>query len=230
MRPVLAKYPFARNASSEVSLEDLGSLFLPGTGAIWKYQQDSLGEYVVRQENRWVQKPEVQKPRISEGVLELLNRSQLLTGALYPAGSGQSTLSYSLRPAENSIPDQISLEFNFDGKTASFAKGNVLRKEFQWPPFSRASSRAVAKVITPGFSFPFASGTGIWGVFRVFADAEPRALNDKNIEWKYNRVAGGQPAPMDPPVRMQFVDFPGGVDLFNPALWGRFQCPGRATQ
>lgn len=230
MRPTLAKYPFTRTATAEASLEDMASLFTPGSGAIWKYQQDSLGEYVVRQENRWVQKPEAQKPRISDGVLDLLNRAQLLSSALYPAGSGQSTLAYSLRPAENSIPDQISLEFNFDGRTASFAKGNVLRKEFQWPPAARASSRAVAKVITPSFSFPFASGSGIWGVFRVFADAEPRALNDKNIEWKYNRVAGGQQAPMDPPVRMQFVDFPGGVDLFNPALWGRFQCPGRATQ
>lgn len=229
MMPVLSKYPFNREAKAEATLQDISNLFAPGSGAVWKYQQDSLAEFVVHQDNRWIRKPDVPKPRISDGVLEMLNRSQQVSSAFYGAGSSQLSLQYTLRPVPGTLPDQISLEFNFDGRAAAYSKGSALQKNFQWPPAAGSSHRAVANIVTGGFTYPFASGIGIWGVFRVFGDAEPRALGEKNVEWKYNRVAGGQPAPMNPPVRMQFVDFPGGIDLFNPAFFGGLQCPGRAV-
>jgi type VI protein secretion system component VasK len=230
MRPVLAKYPLSRGSSIDASLAELASLFAPQTGAVWKYHQESLAEFVVREGSRWVQKADVPKPRVSQAVLDMLNRSQQISNALYGAGAGQLSLHYTMRPVSGSLPDQNSLEFNFDGRVTTFSKGNAFQRSFTWPPSAGSGHRAQAKVVMPTFSAPFASGAGIWGVFRIFADAEPRALNEPNVEWKYSRVAGGEMAPMDPPVRMQFVEFPGGVDLFNPHFFGSLGCPSKAVQ
>lgn len=226
MRPVLIKYPFARNATSEASLDEVARLFAPGLGAVWKYEQDSLAEFVVRQQDGWARKPDVQKPKVSQAVIDFLNRSQQIRD-LYGAGTSRLNLQYTLGTSSVSL-DQRSLEFNFDGGPVTYSKDQVLRKTFHWPP--PTGHRAVARIVTSGGSYGFAGGDGIWGVFRVFADAETRQLNDKHVEWKYNRGAGGQKTPMDPPVRMEFKDLPGGKDLFNPEFFGGLQCPGRAVQ
>lgn len=230
MRPVLQKYPFNRGSEAGASLEELAGLLAPEKGAIWKYQQESLGEFVVRQEGKWVRKPDGAKPRISDEVLNLLNRAQQISGALHSGGSALPRLRYSLRPL-GSLPDQTSFEFNFDGRPVTFSPGNSLQREFQWPSPAGISQEATAHVSIAGQRFPFARGAGLWGVFRVFQDAEPRPLGGKDVEWRRVRVAGGQTADLNPPVRMQFVDLPAGsLDLFNPLFFGGLGCPSRAAQ
>jgi hypothetical protein len=34
---------------------------------------------------------------------------------------------------------------------------------------------------------------------------------------------------INPPARVEFVEFPGGVDLFNPKFFETLTCPGRAV-
>jgi hypothetical protein len=61
-------------------------------------------------------------------------------------------------------------------------------------------------------------------------DAEPRPLSGKLVEWKYLRGGDGRLEPIQPPVRLEVVEFPGGIDVFNPSFFGSLECPARAVQ
>ena len=82
----------------------------------------------------------------------------------------------------------------------------------------------------PANNVPFASRGGLWGIFKMMGDAEPRALNDKLVIWKNLRGGDGRLEPIEPPVRVDIVEFPGGVDLFNPKSFQGYQCPAIAVQ
>ena len=76
-----------------------------------------------------------------------------------------------------------------------------------------------------------ASRDGIWGIFRIIGDAEPRAPGGRIVEWKYSGGGKGHLQPIYPaPVEMEIVDFPGGVDVFNPQFYQGLKCPTRAVQ
>jgi type VI protein secretion system component VasK len=100
---------------------------------------------------------------------------------------------------------------------------------FNWPAAPGSKSGAVARRISTDFgAMAFESRSGIWGVFRLFADADPRELNDKTVQWRYSSV--GQKEPMQYPVQLEIVDFPGGQDVFNPKFWETLRCPSAAVQ
>jgi hypothetical protein len=64
----------------------------------------------------------------------------------------------------------------------------------------------------------------------MMGDAEARDLNDKLVIWKYLRGGDGRVEPLDPPVRVEIVEFPGGVDLFNRQFFQGYQCPAAGVQ
>jgi hypothetical protein len=65
----------------------------------------------------------------------------------------------------------------------------------------------------------------------MMSEAEPRLLKSNIVEWKYSRGSAGVPQPITPaPVRFEFVDFPSGIDVFNPKFLNGLQCPVKAVQ
>lgn len=231
VRKVLVKYPFSSNASQEATLDEVAGLYSPARGAIWGYQKESLGELVVKQGARWLQKPEVPKPRVSNEVLTFLNRSQEFADAIFPGGGAQPKLTYSLRPLPASVQNRTVI-FGFDGVTASFSRDSLLQRDFVWPAPAGKRPGAEASISIPGGgSIGFAKSSGQWGVFRIFAGAETRSLGAKLVEWKWVTGAGQERSPIDPPVQMEFVQWPGGQDLFNPAFFRTLACPvGKAAE
>ena len=230
LRRVGGKFPFSQNASQEASLDEVATLFAPAKGAIWQYQQESLGQFVVREGSRWVEKPD-SKPKLAPEILGFLNRSQEITDALFPAGAAQPRLRYSLRPVAGTV-DNRDIIFDFDGTHAVFSQSSILQKDFFWPAPPGAAAGAKADIQITENSLPFARRSGLWGVFHVFMEAEPRAIGAKQVEWKRVRGAGGEISDVKPPVRMEFVQFPNGIDLFNPSFFRGLACPngGRAVQ
>ncbi len=78
---------------------------------------------------------------------------------------------------------------------------------------------------------PIASRGGIWGIFRILGDAEPRDLNAKLVEWKYTSGGVGRREPIDPaPVQLEIVIFRADQDVFNPRFWEGLRCPAQAVQ
>jgi hypothetical protein len=53
-------------------------------------------------------------------------------------------------------------------------------------------------------------------------------MKEKIVEWTKGGV--GRLEPIQPPVRLEIAEFPGGVDVFNPKFFEGLRCPARAVQ
>src|SRR5206468_9750074 len=107
-----------------------------------------------------------------------------------------------------------------------------LQKQFTWPSAPGSTDvGAVVRLKAGGLTFPVASRGGMWGIFKAMADAEPRPLGSRIVEWKYVRGGDGRREAIQPaPVRVEIVEFPGGADVFNPKFFEGLQCPTTAVQ
>jgi hypothetical protein len=50
------------------------------------------------------------------------------------------------------------------------------------------------------------------------------------VEWRWVRGAGEELSAITPPVRMEFVQFPNGIDLFNPGFSAASHAPAAAER
>ena len=223
--PVLNKYPFNPAATPEATLIEVSNVFGPVGGVVWKYQQASLGELTVRTPAHWDQRPDVPKPRVAPDMLEFLTRAQQLTDVFFPGGSQQPRLQYSLRP----VPRQdVGIKLDIDG-TIMNSKESSLQKPFDWPSRAGAAPGASGvELIGEHGEVGFGKHSGIWGVFRLFGYADERPLNAPVVVWSKVYGTRGEAQPLTPPAKVEFVQFPGGVDLFNPRFFAPLKCPERA--
>ncbi len=226
LAPTLRKYPFNAQGSTDASLEEIAKAFAPKKGRVWQYQQ-ALGELVVRQGPDWIAGPP--KPQATQGLLTFFNHAQKITDAFFAPNNttSQPRLTYSLRPAAGqSQPIHLVL----DGKDMNSAVSK-LRTVFEWPAPPGAIAGATAEQGSSDFPRPFGQYDGIWGVFRFFQYADKRGLEEKRVQWSEVRGRGGaSPQRLSPPAAVDFVDFPGGVDLFNPKFFETLRCPSQAVQ
>jgi type VI secretion system protein ImpL len=229
IRPTLRKYPF-QSSEADATLEEVAAAFAPSVGAIWKFQAQYLGDWTVKDGNRWKEKDPGKKPQVTPEMLNFLNRAQTLSDVFYPSGSSQPQLTYTLRPKLDPSFKDATLELDVDGQPHLWTSS--LQKQFVWPAPPGSRNIEVKGIIRTGsLSFPFTSRGGIWAIFRVMSDGEPRALSSRVVEWKHIRGGGGRMEEIQPaPVRLEFVEFPGGVDLFNPKFFNDLQCPIKALQ
>ena len=229
LRNTFRKYPFQASSPEDASLEELSARFAPASGEIWKFQAQSLGELTIKDGSQWKAKDPAPKPQVTPEMLAFLNRAQLIVAAFYPAGATQPRLAYTLRPKlDSSFKDSI-LEVEVDGQFHQWT--SVLQKQFTWPAAPGTKNGALARIRTGSVTYAFASRGGVWGIFRIMGDAEPRTSSAALVEWKYTRLGDGRLDPIQPaPVRMEFAEFPGGVDVFNPQFFAGLQCPVRAVQ
>jgi len=222
------KYPF-RTSMEDVSLAELSGRFGPASGDIWKFRAESLGELTVKEGSQWKAKDSAQKTQLTPEMLTFLNRAQAITTAFFPAGSSQPQLTYTLRPRLDNAFKDTTLEVVIDGQTHQWT--SVLQKQFTWPAAAGARSGALARLRTGNTAYAFDSREGLWGIFRMMADAEPRPLSSTLVEWKYVRLGDKTVDEIQPrPVRVEFAEFPAGIDVFNPLFFSGLQCPARAVQ
>jgi type VI secretion system protein ImpL len=230
IRGVLRKYPFSSRSAEDASMEEFAELLAPGTGEIWKFQASALAELVAYEGGQWKASPAA-KAKPTPELIDFLNRAQMLSNAFFSGASKTPRLTYSLRPRFDGSAENLAIELEIDGKSVAFTKQSQLQRQFVWPAGAGVKAGAVGRVkVGPSFAYPFASRGGLWGVFRIFGDAEPRPAGEKTAQWKYARGSDGRREPIEPPVRLDIVEFPGGVDLFNPSVFEGLRCPVKAVQ
>jgi type VI protein secretion system component VasK len=229
LRSTTHKYPF-QPSGQDVSLGELASVFSPTSGSIWKFQAQSLGELTIKDGSLWKTKDPAKKPQVTQELLFFLNRAQSIADVFYPGGATQPQLTYTLRPKLDPSFKDATLELDVDGRAYQWTTS--LQKQFTWPaPPGSQELGAVVRVRTGVLTIPVASRGGLWGIFRVMDDAEPRSLNSRIVEWKNLRGGDGRLEPIQPaPVRVEIVEFPGGRDLFNLLFFNDLQCPAVAVQ
>jgi type VI secretion system protein ImpL len=208
-----SKYPFSRGLNAaDASMEEVGRLFSPATGLL---AQPWLSAIAVRNGARWEARPDA-KVRPSKELVELLNRAQEFAG-LFPPGAQQPQVEYDLRPTAG---QKIKIRLEIDGSTMA----SSLQQRFAWP--ARSGARQGAGLWANDIGVDQASG--YWGVFKVFSSAEPRAMGAKEVVW--TKSGRGEVQLLLTPVRVEFVSFPGGVDLFNPKFFEGLRCPARLVE
>jgi type VI secretion system protein ImpL len=227
LRPLLQKYPFNPNGQ-DLALKDFSDYFAPQEGKLWKFQAGSLAELAVHEGTGWKANP-AGKIKPSQELLDFLNRSQDITKAFYSDGGAAPRLVYSVRPKMDPNSDQV-IRLRIDGQEREFSAASQLRQRFVWPASPGAPAGAVGRTGTRTSSAGFSSHEGGWAVFKFFGDAETRPARNRLIEWKKGRGPSGNFEPIEPPVRLEVVDFPGDVDVFNPSFLSGYGCPKKATQ
>jgi type VI secretion system protein ImpL len=226
MRPIFSKYPFSPQSQVDATLTEIGTGFAPTGGLVSKYIQTSGSDLAVRTPQGWQPNPTLQGMKVAPELLSFLDRAQQLTGVLFAeSGMMQPKLKYVLR----AVPGQgIAIRVALDGD--EFNSRSPLQKTFYWPAPPGAKAGADGTVEAGAFSTGFGKFDGIWGVFRLFQNADERPFGTKVVTWSEIRGRGGAAAQkLSPPAKIEMVEFPGGVDLFNPKFFEALQCPTRAV-
>jgi type VI protein secretion system component VasK len=230
MGPILAKYPFNFNAKTDAdaSLNDVEHAFAPVSGLVWKYVQKSASDLVVLNKDQvWVEvAPPLPGLKVDPGLLVFLTAAQGMKKAFFNESGGIQQLHYTLRKVGNQT---VGVRFSLDGQ--ELGPDEVLQKPFRWPAGPGATAGAEGNEVVAGVAnYGFGKFTDLWGVFRLFQNADPRPLLQKEVKWSYSRGEGGAARQqMNPPPKIEVVDFPGGVDLFNPQFFEELSCPQKAV-
>lgn len=229
IKGTLRKFPFQSKAVEDTTLDEFSNAFAPTTGAIWRFSAGALAEYAVKEGSQWKSKDPAKKPQITPEMLEFLGKAQSITDAFFATGAPQPRLNFALRP--NLIPEFGESRFELEINGTSYLWTDALQKPFTWPFAPNAANSGAVARIKATVTYAFDSHRGPWGLFRIFADAEPRPLLGKTVEWKYSLLTDGSKDPILPgPVKIDIAQFPGGADVFNPRFYDGLQCPVRAVQ
>ncbi|HEY6345544.1 MAG TPA: type VI secretion protein IcmF/TssM N-terminal domain-containing protein [Bryobacteraceae bacterium] len=231
MKPVFSRYPFnsAAPTNSEVSLEDLQNWFAPNSGRVWKYAREKAADLVVPHEGKWEPNLSAQGIKATQELLAFLNGAQKLANAFFAKDPAKPRLTYSLRRT----PEQaIAIRLTLDGTKLDSAETS-LEKQFTWPAQSVQERGAEAiRILGPGATDGFGSYGALWGTFRLFRLADDRSLGEKKVRWSHHQGdAKARSQEFSPPATVEFVEFPAGQDVFNPAFFDGLQrCPTKAAE
>jgi type VI secretion system protein ImpL len=225
--PLEHKFPFNPQSDADATADEVATVFAPPSGALFLFEQQ-LGTAVVRQGRYWIQNPQAPEPRLSPELLSFLNSMTAISEALFPNGSPQMRMRYGLRPQPRAGVESIALEI--DGEKLTVAAGQSQARLFDWPGPNGAQQVLIR--VKAGANIPFASYEGMWGMFRVLADADPRAPGSRTIELSKVRRGHGRPESVldqnDRPiqVKLEITELPAGIDVFD-ANFFRLRCPSR---
>jgi type VI secretion system protein ImpL len=227
LKPILVKYPFnPKDQSDGATTTDIIKGFAPKEGLVWKYAQQSGAELLVHPEKQeWQPNPNLQGMKVEPALPAFLNRVQQLTNAFFAADGLQPKFRYVLRPVHGQT---VVVRLVLDGTEIS--SESSLQKTFFWPAPVGATPGAQGRVEAGGLSTGFGSFPSVWGVFRLFQNADERGSNVPQVKWSQNRGLGGaDPQELNPPAKVEILEFPSGVDLFNPKFFEALKCPPKAV-
>jgi type VI secretion system protein ImpL len=221
MAPMLAKFPFAPDATADATLAEIAAALAPGSGALWTFQQDLLGGVLEKQGARWVPAPNA-PVALSQQFVEFFNRAAQASAGLFPAGA---TEPHVVVEAHATPTGQAPLVVLVQGtKEARFDK-NSPPQQFVWPS---ATGRNAALYVESGQLLGvirgakrkyLARGAGDWALFRVVAQAAKS--EGAHAEW-VDKDAGT--------VAVDFTFENGGVPVLARGWLGRMTCTPQVTK
>jgi len=159
------RYPFADGAAEEVSLAEFSDFFRPTAGALWKFYDKNLTEYLERTGNTFALKPTVEPGSFRPDFLRCLNQAAEITDALYGTAP-EPLVSFGLRM--HSVGAQVSeITFRVDGQATVYRNEPERWVGAQWP--GKGTPRAASiQVKGAGFTDETAR-SGDFGFFRLLA-------------------------------------------------------------
>jgi type VI secretion system protein ImpL len=182
------KFPFDATSTTDATLDDLNSVFQPGTGA---YSQFSTSPDVSKAYNHtgrtWAAKPEFQA-NFSQPFLFTLNTLGEVEDELYGGGSPNPHIDLTLTVDGTG---KIPFELDVDGHTIKFTPGKPAPSlKLVWPPITNAPAHLIFKSGAKGGSMP-AQFAGLWGLFHLLQAADDQSgtvFTFRNVQFAHSLI------------------------------------------
>ncbi len=224
------KFPFDPQSATDASLDEFSAVLAPQNSAYSMLLQ-ALGKSVVKQGKLWVSPPDADT-QLTQEFLQFLNRIAAISDAFFPAdANGQPKMRYALKIEPN--PNTQGITLIADGETASATKTASTAKQFGWPGASQQEAHLRVNV---GASVPYGDYSGLWAIFRLLSNADPRPPGSRTAVLSTVRGQGAsQAAPVldasgnSIVVKIDITDPPNGVDVFAPGFFS-LRCPAKVAQ
>jgi type VI secretion system protein ImpL len=166
--PLLAKYPFNRNAPTEATVAEVNAVFRKPDGAFWTFYKANLQKLVSRQGGEYVAAPGAGL-HVRAAFIAFMNKMADVSNALYSGGSDDPQFAYVLTPEPAEGIQQLGLAL--DGQTLSYSGGAATPKQFTWK--GSTSHQATASVrFGSSPDLVWSSSQGPWAIFHLFDKAD----------------------------------------------------------
>ncbi len=224
-RPVLNKFPFNPNATSEASLADVNALFRKPDGMLWTFFEQKLQKVLVRQGAQFVPNPS-SKVNLNPAFLAFFNSAAAFGETLYADGSQDPHFSYSLKPETTEGVQMVTLRV--DGQTLTHTAGAAAAfKKFTWQ--GSGTHEAQLNVRFGNTELQFASGEGLWAAFHLFQKANQSTPTGAGqlLEWitSSGKVSEAIKLPSGRPLTVRLdLDLGAAPPLFQRGYLSRMTC------
>jgi type VI protein secretion system component VasK len=224
IRPLMAKYPFQAKASTKATLAEVGGIFQPATGALWRLYQENLTEILVQQGDSFV--PGGAGPvAVTSGYQNYFRRMAAVSAALYASGSQQPNLSFSLSPLPSDGVEGITLTIN--GNTVSSGGAKNQPWQFAWPGAGPHEARLSVK-LAGGSELAYFNFTGLWSIFEMLATADSWGTTGSQfqVEWRLRTSVGEVQSPKTgrPVIVRLRLDMQGAPPILQPGYFSALGC------
>jgi len=198
--PVMNKFPFNPNGATDASMDEIASVFKPGTGLLAKYA-GSLDKMISLQGNTWQAIPG-SAVAVNPAFLRYLNAAQQVSAAFFPAGGGPPQLSFTL--TEETSPNLPVATLDIDGNKITAANQT---KQFNW----KSSPTSTIKLDAVGQTNP---ASGPLSVFHFAYSAKSPGPNKLQFIFQMNNQPVRSPSGV--PLDYTFDVGGPGAPLLNP--------------
>ena len=187
---LLAKSPFRANAP-DATLAELGAVFEPNNGSLWRFYNESLQNVLAKQGTMY--QPKGGAPFTpGQPFVRFFNRMAGVTEALWTAPSPDPQFNFSIKLLLPAGVDTAA--FNMDGTLRRYTRTNTRAETFTW---SGATAKSVTlSAVARGREETLRRFDGPWALFKLLQDARWQTFGAAStVQW--NVQVRGQPISLE---------------------------------
>lgn len=170
--PVAGKFPFARGATPQATVEEVDAVFRPGSGALWRFYEETLSELLVRRGSRYEARDGA-PASVSPRFLDFFNRMVDFSETLYQGDRGPALVFPIRIQTSSALP---SATFHLDGRRHTFTQVQPASVVFEWDAERARTARITGLVEGEEVELVTGDPPGTWALFRLFQVADWESL------------------------------------------------------
>lgn len=222
-RQLISKYPFNANSTVQATVADVNKVFKKPEGSLWMFYEGSLKKYLTKQGAQYAPIPGG-TVNLNPGFVSFFNQVAALSDTLYPDGSQDPRITYSLKPVPAEGIQTVGLQL--DGQTLTYSGGAAAAKQFVWQAQGTHEAKATVR-FGGGPDLAWSSNEGLWAVFQFFHKAEQwrQSGSVASLEWVIRIGRDAVTLPGGKPLTVRFdLDMGGAPPIFQKGYLGRLAC------
>lgn len=182
---ISGRYPLARGATSEITLQDFATFFGPG-GIADTFFEANLAELVDTSRQPWQWRPGGGMAKGAPGALAQFQRARKIKDTFFPGGAKTPSISFELTPITMD-PAITQFVLDIEGKRVTYDHGPAVPSVVSWPGTGPRQVRI--EMSPPAAGGPSgATESGSWGWFRLLDKSrmEPSGREQFDVTFAVN--------------------------------------------